>query len=61
MKKYLVTLSRVEYQAATVEVEAESEEEAANAAMDEAEFRCSDAEQEVLDIQEVSYIAPATP
>ena len=54
MKKYLVTLSRVEYQAATVEVEAENEDEAIETAIMEAEFRCSDAEQEVLDIQTIA-------
>ena len=53
-KTYTVTLSRVEYLSATVEVVAENEEQAKALAMDEApDWNCRDAEQEVMDVEEV--------
>ena len=53
-KKYLVTVSRVEYRSTSVEVEAESEQEAAELAMDEASFgNCFHAEQNVEEIEAV--------
>lgn len=59
MGKYIINLSRVEYQSATVEVEAESEEEAANAAMDMATFHCNDADQQIETIEPIEPIEPA--
>ena len=53
-KKYLVTVSRVEYHSTSVEVEAESEQAAAEAAMYDASFgNCCDAEQSIEDIEAV--------
>jgi len=56
MKKYRVEVSRVEYQLATVEVEAESEEEAGELAMecDSDEFRLMDADQSVESCKEIN-------
>lgn len=54
MKKWNVTLSRVEYLSATVEVEAETEEEAREKALDEApDWSCKDADQQVEDVTEL--------
>ena len=54
-KKYLVTVSRVEYFSTDVLVEAANEEEAKETAMYEANFgNCCDAEQDVEYVKEVT-------
>ena len=54
-KKYLVTVSRVEYFSTDVLVEAANEEEAKETAMYEANFgNCRDAEQDVEYVKEVT-------
>jgi len=51
-KRYRVELSRVEYQYATIEVEAESEEAAREYAMSEvSEWTCKDADQSVDSVE----------
>ncbi len=50
MKKWKVTLSRVEYQSGEIIVEAETEEEAREAAMEEGaeEYECVDSHEDIL-------------
>jgi hypothetical protein len=61
-RKYLVTVSRVEYFSTEVVVDAENEEEAKEMALYEADFgHCTDAEQSVEYIAEVTETLKAHP
>lgn len=54
MKTYAVIVTRTEYQSAWVEVEANSEDEAAQLALELAtDFRCEEADNEIASITEI--------